>query len=421
MNHVLITPQAKPAPDASGWEVRLDDGSIVGPVGLDTLSQWAAEGRLTASCSLSQDGGANWIAAASMPELEMDWLVLLSAESVIGPFNFAAVEALREAGEIPAGAQLFRRHVAGAASSQGMQLVQRTVAAEARWRQAETELQQLRADLEAQKLEFEAERQQAAAEVARGKAELLRREAELESLQQAREQWTANSEERQGLEARLVDSEREAARLRDESSSLRHRLAVLTEERAAAESRREASQERLRSQLATVVQQAQDIRARYEERTARFAALADSLRELTAGDDLPEMVAPEVAEEAEISAEMETKSSTTAKKVPADRKTPPQKSAPKAASENETPDQETDAAPREFRRQSAAAAGRRKAAEEPEVAEVEVISPARNTTGSTTPGTNARRLADLEAQAQREMAMLNSIKGEGVSFWKRGK
>jgi len=401
MNRVLFTPQAKPAPEAIEWEVRLDNGSTVGPVGFGTLSQWAAEGRLTASCSLSQDGGAHWIAAASMPELEMDWLVLLSPESVIGPFNFAAVEALREAGEIPAAAQLFRRHVVGAATSQGMQLVQRTVAAEARWRQAETQVQQLRADLEAQQLEFEAERQQAAAEVARSKADLLRREAELESLQQVRDQWTADSAEQQTLEAKLVDFEREAAQLRDECSGLRHRLAALTEERSTAESRREASQAQLREQLAAVVQQAQAIRNRYEERTARFAALADTLHELSADESLPEIMVPVLEEPEETPPPLETKLSD---KAASGKKTSP------------------DSVPREFRRQSAATAGRKPAAEEAVVTEVEVIPPGKKgAAGSATPDASVRRLADLEAQAQREMAMLNSIKGEGAPFWKRGK
>lgn len=396
------------------WQVRHDDGSSSGPVALDTLQRWASEGRITATCGLSYDG-QTWVQAASLPELEMDWLVLVSSDSVIGPFAFAALEVLRASGDIPLDAHIFRRQTDPAAGSQGSQLVQRTVAAETHRREAEAQLQQLRANLEAKDLEFQAERQQLAAEMSRTKAELLRRDAEISALKDSASQLRTVLEEHQSLEARIVDGEREATGLRTECDDVRRKLATAEEARDAA--RRDAlnANAELRAELASTLQQAQAIRLQYAARSRRFSELAESMRELATDVGLSELPA------------FDTETPTSTPAVPASSTptpitpTPDTKPAPAAAP------------PRpEFQRRAAAPAPKpsspRLAAEtvpEPVVV-AEVLPPERprHAIQSNAPhgaGLRMPHLATLEAQAQQELARLKASKPDGAPFWNRRK
>jgi hypothetical protein len=401
------------------WQIRHDDGSNTGPTDIETLRRWAAEGRITATCGLSRDG-QTWLPAASLPELEMDWLVLVSSDSVIGPFAFAALEILRASGDIPPDAHIFRRQAAQLAGSQGTQLVQRTIAAEAHRREAEAQLQQLRANLAAKDLDFDAERQQLAAETARVKAELLRKDAEIAALRDASAQLTTSSEQRQELEARLVDDERETARLRDECDDLRRQVAAANEARDAARQAVQNAHADLRTQLEEALRQTHAIRSQYEARTRRFSELAESLRELACATPLPALPEP-VAQETPLAP------------PPVAGREPMADASPRAA-ETATPD----APPRpDFHRRSVTGATAKLPSKDaaeptPEPAQVaEVLPPERprtaarpqvgNTAGNTASGLRLPHLANLEAQAQQELARLKASKGEGAAFWNRRK
>lgn len=422
MNHVVLTPHATSDDQAPRWQIRHDDGSTTGPTDLDTLRRWAAEGRITATCGLSRDG-QTWVPAASLAELEMDWLVLVSSDSVIGPFAFAALEVLRASGDIPADAHIFRRQTAQAAGSQGTQLVQRTITAETHRREAEAQLQQLRADLEAKDLEFQAERQQLAAETARAKAELLRRDAEVAALRDASAQLSTSSEEHQALEARLVDAERETARLRDACDDLRRQLAAATEARDAARKEAQQAHVGLREQLAETVRHAQTIRTQYEERTKRCAALADALRELAATEPLPEIPAPPVPEPVPSQAE----SPALAEPVPGSESPRPAADRPAAVPPLEAPRPEFQRrAPAGSAATAKPAAAKAQTVAIPDVV-VEILPPERPR-AATPPPPSARagsrmppHLATLEAQAQQELARLKATKGDAAPFWGRRK
>ena len=56
------------------WFVKGDDGAVSGPQPLATLRAWAREGRIVPGYEISEDGHS-WIAAETVPDLEMIWKV----------------------------------------------------------------------------------------------------------------------------------------------------------------------------------------------------------------------------------------------------------------------------------------------------------------------------------------------------------
>ena len=91
------------------WYVKSADGSVYGPTDKASLVQWAREGRIDPSGSVSCDR-VSWLQAPLMPELEMSWVVETEVGKFYGPFNRAVVVRLAAAGSIPPGANIYRRH-----------------------------------------------------------------------------------------------------------------------------------------------------------------------------------------------------------------------------------------------------------------------------------------------------------------------
>ena len=71
--HALIRP-----PVSTTWHLRKPDGAVYGPVDLDTLGRWAADGRVASDDHVSPDGQA-WQPATSVPALGLDWIVQLAS------------------------------------------------------------------------------------------------------------------------------------------------------------------------------------------------------------------------------------------------------------------------------------------------------------------------------------------------------
>ncbi len=420
MNHVVRTAGSASAGTPVLWSILSDDGAASGPVDLDTLRRMAAEGQLTATSRLSTDG-EHWIQAAHMPELEMDWLVLVSQEEVLGPFAVAALEVLRAAGHIPPEAQVFRRQSAPMSGSQGLQLVQRALSAETQRREAESDIKRLRADLEAKDLEFEAERQQLAAEVSRLRAEALRRDAEIAALKTEAQQLGASLEDREAIEARLVDGEREHARLTAERDELQHRIDLLRDEHRAAQQAAEEARSTLDAGTTQARQQLEAALALLRERNRRlldwareFAALADTPLPAPAEAPSPEPRTPRAD-----SAARESSSPPT----PAEAAPPPPDPAGAA---------EAVSSPRSKRKDESSAGGIRRLAPQPSAttrriipdAEVDVLPPEPVDAPERKPFVRSPhplhpgKLAALEAQAQQELARLKTGRAQ-PPFWTR--
>ena len=66
------------------WYLRVGDQTRYGPVSLDRLVAWAREGRIAPGNQVSKDR-RHWIAAESLPELEMRWMIQDGAGQQSGP------------------------------------------------------------------------------------------------------------------------------------------------------------------------------------------------------------------------------------------------------------------------------------------------------------------------------------------------
>ena len=95
--------------DESKWYVRMEDGKVYGPAGIESLVDWAKDGRVTPTSFVSQDRKA-WVPAQLMPELEMKWLVETEPGKVFGPFNRAVVIGLFRNDGIAKTAKAYRLH-----------------------------------------------------------------------------------------------------------------------------------------------------------------------------------------------------------------------------------------------------------------------------------------------------------------------
>ena len=93
--------------DRKEWYFRTEEGRVYGPASVGMLAEWARDGRIEPSGSLSKDR-INWTPAQLMRELEMVWLVESQPGKVYGPFNRAVVIRLSKSGNLPPDAKIYR-------------------------------------------------------------------------------------------------------------------------------------------------------------------------------------------------------------------------------------------------------------------------------------------------------------------------
>ncbi len=87
------------------WFLKLPDGNIYGPVGVDVLVEWASQLRIAPGNQVSLDK-KTWQSAESIKELKMEWITELPDGSTYGPFNVLAVPHLYKNGTLPASSSL---------------------------------------------------------------------------------------------------------------------------------------------------------------------------------------------------------------------------------------------------------------------------------------------------------------------------
>ncbi len=74
------------------WHLKkYDDGSVFGPVNVETLRGWASKGEISPYDMLSSDG-VKWMAAPELDALEMNWIVEFPDGEAYGP---TCIEAIR--------------------------------------------------------------------------------------------------------------------------------------------------------------------------------------------------------------------------------------------------------------------------------------------------------------------------------------
>ncbi len=82
------------------WQLKKTDGTTYGPVSLEELQQWAADGRVQPDDFVSGPE-PGWKSAPSVPALFMEWTVELGAGQSAGPLHPLALLSLVRDGSLP--------------------------------------------------------------------------------------------------------------------------------------------------------------------------------------------------------------------------------------------------------------------------------------------------------------------------------
>ena len=87
--------------DQQYFLMKYEDATIFGPLPLTDLHQWAMDAMISPLDKVSTDE-ITWIKAPMLPELEMDYLIEVSADQFYGPTTLGAVKEFLKAREINA-------------------------------------------------------------------------------------------------------------------------------------------------------------------------------------------------------------------------------------------------------------------------------------------------------------------------------
>jgi len=85
--------------DQQYFLMKHEDGTIFGPLPLKNLYQWALDAMVSPLDKISTDE-VTWIKAPMLPELEMDYLIEVSADQYYGPTTLGAIKEFLKAKEI---------------------------------------------------------------------------------------------------------------------------------------------------------------------------------------------------------------------------------------------------------------------------------------------------------------------------------
>ncbi|MBA4388272.1 MAG: hypothetical protein C0404_09850 [Verrucomicrobia bacterium] len=93
---------------AKKWYLKIEDGTIYGPVEAFTLCNWAAQGRVLPGNTISENM-QDWLAAETLSELKLEWMASLPDGKEYGPFHMLALPQLFHNGTLPAACNLKNR------------------------------------------------------------------------------------------------------------------------------------------------------------------------------------------------------------------------------------------------------------------------------------------------------------------------
>ncbi|MEI8241668.1 MAG: hypothetical protein WCI17_00225 [bacterium] len=253
----------KTPPDAARrmWRIRTEKGDIFGPADLATLKAWAKDGRLAPTHQICDDS-QDWIAVTSMSELEMDWVAEVTPGSFYGPIHKEAMAELVREGSISAAAPKFQR---GSSAPRGPSAQEQQL--ESRVRELQQQLSSRVAELETQLTAARNAQEQSRSALG---ARDLEFDAERQEQKASHARLQAELLKRDGRIAALEADVQRTEQLARDRQALEARLADA--ERAASEHARQAVQ--VREQL----EQARNLQREAERNTAL-------LKELVANHD----------------------------------------------------------------------------------------------------------------------------------------
>ena len=115
----------------ANWYVKTADGKVYGPATVQSLIDWAKDGRIQPTSFLSQDR-KSWMPAQTKAELAMKWLVETEPGKVFGPFNRAVVIQLFKDGSAAPGTKVYSLHEFAPEEDPPPQIVEKVVEKEVR-------------------------------------------------------------------------------------------------------------------------------------------------------------------------------------------------------------------------------------------------------------------------------------------------
>jgi len=225
-------PKHAPAPTPHTWRVRTEKGDVFGPADLDTLKTWARDGRLAPTHLISNDG-QNWVPVTSLADLEMDWVAEITPGSFYGPIHRDSIAELLREGSIRSVAPLFHRSSAHDAN----RVSERERALDAR-------LQDVQQQLYARIAELESKLRAATGEVEQSQSVIRAKELEFES---ERQEIKASSGRLQAeiikRDGRIAALEKDVHRLEQHAQELQNMDARLAEARRLAQESQRAQEQ----------------------------------------------------------------------------------------------------------------------------------------------------------------------------------
>jgi DNA repair exonuclease SbcCD ATPase subunit len=251
------------------WRVRTEKGDTFGPADLATLKAWAQDGRLAPTHQISDDG-QTWGAVTSMPELEMDWVAEVTPGSFYGPIHKDAMAELLREGSISAAAPRFQRALPSVHTPSEHE------------QQLETRVRDLQQQLSNRVAELESQLAAARGEQEQTRSALGARDLEFDAERQEQKASLARLQaellKRDGRIAALETDAQRLEQLSRERQALETRLSDA--ERLAAEHDRQAAQQReALEQSRNLQREAERTAALLQERMAGHARDTESLRE----------------------------------------------------------------------------------------------------------------------------------------------
>lgn len=83
------------------WQLlKRDEDEVYGPLTTKQIKEWAYSAFVAPMDRVSSDGGDSWVRAPMIRELEMDWLIEVTADHLYGPTTLGAIQEFLDAEEI---------------------------------------------------------------------------------------------------------------------------------------------------------------------------------------------------------------------------------------------------------------------------------------------------------------------------------
>lgn len=226
------------------WRVRGENGVTFGPADLETLRGWARDGRLAPGHLISADG-LDWQPVTRLAELGMDCVAEISPGTFYGPIHAGALSDLMRDGALSVEAPVFQR-LAEPLPERGAAEASEQLAAEAR-------LTALHQDFAARAAALENSLRQTRGELEQALAQLASKDLEFEAeRQEFRAEAARRQAERARSDARLAALEQEnrlLTQLDGERPAREARLADLTRQVDAFPARLSEARQALEPQL----------------------------------------------------------------------------------------------------------------------------------------------------------------------------